>query len=780
MPGREYPVRVTVETDRLLAGVVRLHAPGPTGESLVEREVEVTGGSTARIDLLAPAWPSDGLGTSGWVDIAVDGDSVAREVFEVRSDPNEDLVGLLPEVVTAAGGADALPATLPFVVDLGAAAARPVALDPDLLALGPLALEPLDQLAADPAELAALPGASRAAVAGWVQNGGQLLLTGRSVDAAGDALPEGWRPEPGASVRAGLGQVRAVGDGWADHLLPSPTRSSWEEDLAASDLFSGAAPLSSEMADSAGLRLPGGWTLAVLLVLYVVLAGPVVFSALRRPQRRQLTWVAVPLLAVGSTGVVFATGSSFRRSLASVQVTVYETGPAGTTATSWSLLANRDGGEVGVALPEGWVAGESLPDEMIAMGIESRTATRTVAGPGGSDAEALVETPVAGYGAVQARGAVSGMDDALVVTATSDAEGLIHGTVRNRLDVTLDEVAVFAGRMGVVDVGTLGPGDEAEYTIENATVFAWGQSVEQSVWPVPEMGWDVGPGPIPLPAPMPMPIPDDGGGVVQILPAPGAAEAEVELGALPRKDVLVLSARDEAQAKPGQEAPVPTVVPAPPPVVVGPDGAPVPGGVDIGKVGDGDDGDDDEREESPVVTSAWAAIQRRVGWNFRPTGQVVAAGWTDELDAPVGPSSGAGPVRSSRSAVVARATVAAAGDRLSDAAVVRDMVRGPVTESAGGDEVGAVWAFSLPDTVGDRPVDTRRLVMNQGSGFNRAELWTPGGWVPVDIPATGEAEVAVPPAAVVDGVVLYRWAVPVAIPASGGRDLTIYEKEAPR
>jgi hypothetical protein len=203
----------------------------------------------------------------------------------------------------------------------------------------------------------------------------------------------------------------------------------------------------------------------------------------------------------------------------------------------------------------------------------------------------------------------------------------------------------------------------------------------------------------------------------------------------------------------------------------------VPGG---GKAGPRSGDSDGEGGLSPVVMGAWAAAQQRVGWNYRPLGQVVAVGWTDELDAPVTPSSGAGPARSSRSAIVARGTVTPAGERLTDAAVVRSLVRGPVTETGSDDEVGAAWAFYLPATVGDRPVDTRHLVMNQSSAFTRAEFWTPDGWVAADVPDSGQTEIAVPPEAVVDGVVVYRWAVPAAVPPDSGPDLTIYEKEASR
>jgi hypothetical protein len=226
-----------------------------------------------------------------------------------------------------------------------------------------------------------------------------------------------------------------------------------------------------------------------------------------------------------------------------------------------------------------------------------------------------------------------------------------------------------------------------------------------------------------------------------------------------------------------EDAPPPTPPPAPPVLAPDPGGGVVvfDGGADRGDPAGGGSGD-----ESSVVNSAWAATQGRMGWNYRPTGQVVAVGWTDELDAPVTPSSGAGPARSSRSAVVARATVTSSGERLTDAAVVRSLVRGPITETPGGEEVGGVWAFYLPESVDGRPVDPDNLVMNPASSFVRAELWTPDGWEAVDIPENGQTEVAVPAEAVVDGVVLFRWAVANAVPAGGGRDLTIYEKETPR
>jgi hypothetical protein len=843
VPGQEYPLHVTVATDRLIDGVLKVRVPDPSGEAVIERDVEISGGSTARIDLLAPAWPND-LSASR-AELFVDGEdeAVAAGEVELRAAPDDELVGLLPDVVAGEGGADALPTTVPVAAELGDA--RPVPVDTNVLELGALALAPLDQLVVGADELAALPDDQQRAVAGWVQSGGQLLLMGDAdaLDAAVGALPVDWVPKAGGSVIAGLGRVRSVGDDWTEGLLPSPTRAGDEQQSSGAFApFSSFQPLSSELGEGAGLRLPGGMGVALLLAGYVLVCGPVVYLVMRRLDRRALAWVAIPVLAVGSTGITFQTGSSLRKAAGSAQVTVYESGPAGTTATSWSLLANPKGGEVGVELPAGWLAsGSAAADQVVGMRLDPGTGgsgpspVRLDTGNGAEGSEALVDSEVAGYGMVEARGPVDGMDSALEVEATVDADGVVSGTVRNELDVDLDDVVVFVGHSSYAEVGTVRAGDTEDFTVENPTAFTPYEWPDSTVWPE-SAGMDV-PGVIVRggnvqvgavggagldDAKVIQVEPDSGaaGGVivsedgnsisVQVPAEPSNPEPTTDVGTGTGSDegpTVEAEARQAEAGGGGQPAP-PDVAPVP---------LPMPG-----LPGDGSDAADDS-----VILSAWAATQQRAGSNYRPVGQAVAVGWTTELDAPAQPSSGAGPTKSSYSAVVARTTIAADGTELAGSASVRSLVRTLFGEVDSNHDSG-VWAFELPATVDGEAIDgaARDLVLEVGTGIDRLEVWTPDGWevvhnAPTDpwagqvavaapaepttdptqtdpsdasgtrrLPAQdqgqapaqdqGPTTVDVPPEAVVDGVVLCRWSLSLDFTGGGTGEVTIHDKEASR
>ena len=725
VPGRAFPVTVTVTTDRLIDGVLRLEVPGVAGSGVtfVERSVEVTGGSTARFTLLAPPATGD---PGGNVRVRLSGSGASTEaVGEVQVDVGQELVGVLPE---AAGPAGSLPGTVPLVVDAGVA--RLVPIDPELLAAGPLALEPLDQMVASAGELAALDTTTQQTLVTWVNGGGQLVL--RDDPAAAEALPAEWRPPPGGAQRAGLGQVRAPGDDWQRSLAPSPTRSTFEEEIIASDVGGFVSqPMVATLGDDAGIRLPEGRRLGLLLGVYVLVMGPVAYVVVRRLRRRELAWAGLPVLAVASTGFVFATGSSLRNAAEAAQVTVYEVGPGGAIATTWSLVPSSRGGDVGVELPAGWT-GRPAFDELGDVGVAFDPMGNPIDPSGGGnvglttngDESRLVQdVGPGGFALLEAQGPATGLAGALEVTATSATDGEIAGTVRNRLDVTFESVAAFTGRARAVEIGTLGPGEAKDFRLEHATRFEWGAVPEADVWPADGM-------------------PFGGGGRV-ILQGQGGGVGDVVVD----DNTAILRAEGLTESD------------------------------------DGDDEDGDDRQP-PVVLSAWGQTLRRTGSNYRPSGQVVVAGWTDELEAPATPTGGQ--AERATAAVVARATPVPAASRLTDTASVKSIVRGPVTqppiatpEAVGTNPIGFIQSFDLPDRVGDRPIDLERLVVNPARLFLTFDFWTPQGWVPIDAADLGQGEHPVPPAAVVGGAVYVRITAPTnAVPPSG-RDLVIYEREGP-
>ncbi|MGH9212307.1 MAG: hypothetical protein ACRD2C_16740 [Acidimicrobiales bacterium] len=729
-PGRPYPVTVTVTADRRVHGTVRVGVSAAGAWVTVERPFEIPGRSSRQIWFLAPP-PPDGAVPRLVVQLEETGIPETRtESVNLRFDPDNELVGVLPDVMPHRSSATV--SVELAIDDVGLARLAPVA--PELLELGPLALEPFDQLVARPSDLGALSTGRRAAVTTWVERGGQLLVVSggglgvlpSAVDgdggdggvlppaAAGDGggslddiLPAGWQlPQPGQPARAGLGQVRLVGERWADQLLPSPTRSADEEQLIASDLPGG--PMSLPLGELARARLLAASGLGLLLAGYVVVVGPVVFVGLRALRRRQVAWAMVPAVALVATGGAFALGEVFRSPDASAQVTVYETGPGGTVATSWSLLTRNPVGEVAVELPAGWTTDGVT--EWFAEGVHRGV----VVEPHGRDQGASIASagsPINGYGLVGASGPVAGMEDALVVTAWSEVDGQVVGTVRNRLDVQLEQVLALVNRVGLADLGTLDPGEERGFEIDGATTFRWGgPHPEEQVWPA---------GPVDGIMPGAVPAPDVGAGPDGVVLAPPAMRPE----------------------------------------------------------GAGSTGSDDV-----VVPAAWAEVLRQTGWNYRPPGQVVAVGWTDQLDSPVTPHRGTAGLARSPAAVVARGTVVASGDRLTDASVVRTLVRGPVTEDGRldvADDGGAdgLFAFSLPTEVDGRPVDRGRLVLGLPPWYEAAELWVGDRWVPLDVPDAEGGEIRIPPDAVVDGTVFVRAAIQPSPPV-GGRNFVLYEQEA--
>lgn len=91
--------------------------------------------------------------------------------------------------------------------------------------------------------------------------------------------------------------------------------------------------------------------LKVLIIIYVVLVGPVIYLVLRRLKKRELYWVGVPAMALLFVGIVSIAGRGFRIANTTVcSVTFVDTGDNGDTGSVlYAYSANHDEWQIALA-----------------------------------------------------------------------------------------------------------------------------------------------------------------------------------------------------------------------------------------------------------------------------------------------------------------------------------------------------------------------------------------------------------------------------------------------
>lgn len=225
----------------------------------------------------------------------------------------------------------------------------------------------LDVLILDDIDTSRLTTGQQAALQAWVENGGQLVVTGgpgglQTASGVPDLLPVEVAAidtiadipalsdfagvpfrDPGPYIITGstLGKGvlvigegelpilarRAVGQGRVHFLALDPklapfvawegAETVWNEILAdlpvpppwglgIQDNYSATQAVASVP----GLRLPSVWQLIFFLVIYIVIIGPVNFLVLKRLNRRELAWITIPALVLLFTLLTLLT--SFR------------------------------------------------------------------------------------------------------------------------------------------------------------------------------------------------------------------------------------------------------------------------------------------------------------------------------------------------------------------------------------------------------------------------------------------------------------------------------------
>ncbi|MEZ5379223.1 MAG: hypothetical protein R2733_22180 [Acidimicrobiales bacterium] len=442
-PGATTPLLVTIAADGAVEGTLRVSFDGQASAS---QYVEVPGGSEKQVVVMVGTLPWT---TSASVTFDADGKDNDKTVRANITGPNGDeIVGVLPELA----GRE-LPATADLTVDIGQARLFPF--DVALLDYGPDVLSPFSQILATPGDLEALTSDQLESLEGWLGSGGGELVVDAPVGTPlvvpiGDATSE--------RVAYGIGSVTFTGGsaalgGFDDVFAPTTPRSA--DDFPWGGFF-GGFPTSIMLARDAGVKIPAIGSLALGLLAYTIVVGPVMWFLLRRRRSEPGMWLAVPGLAVVTAVGVWAVGLQLREGANTAHTTVIADLPTSRQVLSHVLVTSANGGLEGIELPDGWRSISTNeenwggPVAVAAVPIQRDGAVLTELDPGGIGVLAAETTEPAG-------------PPAFAIDVRPDGNELV-GTVTNLTAFDLSEVLVSSGQ-GVANVGSLDAGASKDIKI---------------------------------------------------------------------------------------------------------------------------------------------------------------------------------------------------------------------------------------------------------------------------------------------------------------------------
>lgn len=329
------PVAVSLAPERAVVASVEVTARTLGGEQTRQRAIELRAGAQATYRFVLPEGP---------VRVVVIGDDGTETNAEIPPPESVDapiVVGLLGEVGQPP----------PLAHPVLSTSATSAAVDPAWLAFGTPALDPLSGVIVTTATLAELDPIARRALAAGVANGldlavvattpGAVALDGIADDVAvtvadapdpqsvGTVEVDGpaWRTAVAdvvadsddrgtaavtvpagrgrihvTAVQPGQGGVADTGRLWS--LLTLGRVQTLDEESFDATPNASAAVMADALSDGADRAADLPW-LALFLVVYIVVVGPLTAVLLARARRRELAWVAVPAVALVFTLAAF-------------------------------------------------------------------------------------------------------------------------------------------------------------------------------------------------------------------------------------------------------------------------------------------------------------------------------------------------------------------------------------------------------------------------------------------------------------------------------------------
>lgn len=503
--GAWLPVRVTLTNDgadrQVIVRVQRRTSDGVL--QTTSQAIELPAGARKQVTLLVLA---DGVLGPLTVQ-ALAGDQVLTEAQVEARTASGRLVGVLAGTPEAAAR---------VVAGLGArgGADQAARLTPADLPANPYALAAFDALVVNGVSSRLLTPAQVAALGEWVAGGGTLVLGGGAsapavleglgelapvrltgtatslprlpalealtatpVEAAGPFVVASAAPVVEAAVLAaqadhplvvarplGLGRVAFVALdlgldpflGWTgatrfwDALLPAPVQLPFERSGA---LLDAGMRLRWALGSGAALDLPAVGTLALVLLGYVVMIGPLNYLLLRRLDRREWAWLTTPVLTLLFTGTLFGIGAGTRGGQLSVNTLSIVHSTAGAPGAAVES-------HIGIFSPGRATHTLRLPAETLVTSLPDFTRGPSMPLPGGQlwrDGASEVRDIAFAAAEFKTFAAQGGIAAAPIETELRIEGDRLVGTIRNTGDQPLHDIHLLVGDH-LQALGTLAPG----------------------------------------------------------------------------------------------------------------------------------------------------------------------------------------------------------------------------------------------------------------------------------------------------------------------------------
>jgi len=460
--GRRVPAQVTVETSRSVSGVLTV-IDDPEGGSRTAWEFDLDLAAGSRVEFpvtLTTGW--SGLNAAATVR---SGSTVVGSDDLRRNGTGEVLTGHV-----AALGIEDPPRRVAEQATENQLTV--VELDSDLRAL-----ENASTMVTTPVAFRELGADSSlgASIEAWVRGGGQLLVDGPTA-----SLDDRFHRFPTANPDrfiVGAGSVY-YDESWRDGVpIGGYVGATGLSQLVESQgLGAGAG---GELAVLADLALPGVGIVAAVLLIYAILAGPVLFIGAGALGKQRRIWTVLPILALVVAGGILTVGFFDRRDRTDAHITIVEVASEGSRATTNLLLGSDFGGNRGLTKPEGWQY----------LGQARTSGQRPVqlrVGRGPTDVG--IEMPPGSNAVIRVAGSAPSYDGLLTIDEISaGADGAVRAQVTNNADVVLEQAIAFLGNART-ELGDLEPGETVDVTVE-AEPGSTSTMRELLIWPRVDVRW---------------------------------------------------------------------------------------------------------------------------------------------------------------------------------------------------------------------------------------------------------------------------------------------------